>query len=153
MSVYLSYRSPEPSKHGFLIAYLSSEAILYVRSKKPVRYILDLMKLHVPNLFTGPPDDTGILSGTNDPGEKFKEHLHSYIASNGLPRELLRNLDTIMVSLCEITSQMCLVFKSLCLSKFQSYIRPKPDGFQDLILYVLQEVCKWPRSVWQFKFT
>ena len=106
MSVYLSYRSPEPSTHGFIIDYLSSEAILYVRSEKPVRYILHLMKLDVPNLFTGPPDDPGVLSGTSNPGEKFKEHLHSYIASNGLSRELLRNLDTIMVSLCKVNSQI-----------------------------------------------
>ena len=99
MSVCLSHRLPEPSKHGFIIDYLSSEANVYVRSSKPVRYILDLMKLDVPNLFVGPPVDTGTSCGTSVPSEKFTEDLHFYIDSNELSRELLRNFDSIMVSL------------------------------------------------------
>ena len=50
------------------------------------------MKLDVPNLFTDS------QSGTSGPGENFKELLHFYIASNGLQRELLKNVDVIMVS-------------------------------------------------------
>ena len=64
-----------------------------------MRYILDLMKLDVPNLFIGPPDDTDISCGTGVPSEKFMKDLHSYIDSNELSRELLGNLDSIMVSL------------------------------------------------------
>lgn len=62
-------------------------------------YILDLVKLDVPNLFIGPPLETGIQGDSSVPAEKFMEHLHSYIASNDLQRELLKNVDVIMVSL------------------------------------------------------
>ena len=55
------------------------------------------MKLDVPNLFTDLQSDTSV------PAEKFKEHLHSYIASNDLQRELLKNVDVIMVSLFVFT--------------------------------------------------
>ena len=51
------------------------------------------MKLDVPNLFTG------LQSNTNVSAEKFREHLHSYIASNSLQGELLKNVNVIMVSL------------------------------------------------------
>ena len=98
-NVYLSHRWPEPRRHGFILHYLSSEATSYVRSSKPVGYILDLMKLDVPKLFIGPPDDTGISCATSVPSEKFMQDLHSYIDSNELSRELLGNLDSIMVSL------------------------------------------------------
>ena len=74
--------------------FISSKALFYAELKQPVKYILDVMKLDVPNLFTAPQSDTSV------PGEKLKEHLHSYIASNGLSRDLLRNVDAIMVSLC-----------------------------------------------------
>ena len=54
------------------------------------------MKLDVPNLFTG------LQSNISVPADKFKEHLHSYIASNSLQRELLKTVDVIMVSFCLI---------------------------------------------------
>ena len=95
----LFYRSPDPSTHGFILQYLSSEAYCYAVSSKPVIYILDLVKLDVPNLFIGPPLETGTQDDISVPAEKFKEHLHSYIASNDLQRELLKNVDVIMVSL------------------------------------------------------
>ena len=66
------------------------------------------MKLDVPNLFIGPPDDTGISCGTSVPSEKFMEDLHSYIDSNELSRELLGNLDSIMVSLYNYRCVSCL---------------------------------------------
>ena len=97
--ISIFYRSPEPSTHGFILQYLSSEAYCYAVSSKPVIYILDLVKLDVPNLFIGPAFETATQSDTSVPGEKFKEHLHSYIASNDLQRELLKNVDVIMVSL------------------------------------------------------
>ena len=59
-----------------------------------VGYILDLMKLDVPDLFCYQ------QSGTSIPGESFKRHLQTYIATSGLPlrKELLRRVDAIMVS-------------------------------------------------------
>ena len=91
------HRYPEPNDHGFILEFLLSEAFFYAKINKQVKYILDIMKLDVPNLFTGPPSNPGIPS---IPGAKFKEHLHSYIATNDLPRELLKNVDVIMVSPC-----------------------------------------------------
>ena len=86
--------------------FISSKALSsYAESRQPVKYILDVMKLDVPNLFTAP---------QSVPGEKLKEHLHSYIASNGLSRELLKNVDTIMVSLCLMLLQ-CNDFKCTCM--------------------------------------
>ena len=95
ITVYLFFcsRFPEPNEHGFILDFISSKAPFYAELKQPVKYIFDVMKLDVPNLFTAPRNDTSI------PGEKFKEHLHYYIASNGLSRDLLKNVDVIMVSL------------------------------------------------------
>ena len=120
MSVHLSHRSPEPRRHGFIIDYLSSEAIYYVRLSKPVRYILDLLKLDVPNLFIGPPDDTGISCATSVPSIKFMQDLHSYIDSNELSRELLENLDGIMVSLYNY-SDVFHVYISMLVQISESY--------------------------------
>ena len=72
-------------------------------------YILDLVKLDVPNLFIGPAFETATQSDTSVPGEKFKEHLHSYIASNDLQRELLKNVDVIMVSLFILNDYYCIL--------------------------------------------
>ena len=55
-------------------------------------FILDLMKLDVPDLFYD------IQGRTSVPGASFKEYLHQYIASNGLSKELLKRVDKIMVS-------------------------------------------------------
>ena len=87
------FRFRDPNEHGFILDFLFSKAAIYAELKQPVKYILDVMKLDVPNLFTDS------QSGTSGPGENFKELLHSYIASNGLQRELLKNVDVIMVSL------------------------------------------------------
>lgn len=77
--------------------FLFSKAAIYAKLKQPVKYILDVMELDVPNLFTDSKSGTG---GISVPGKNFKELLHSYIASNGLQRELLKKVDVIMVSLC-----------------------------------------------------
>jgi len=50
------------------------------------------MKLDVPDLFCDQQGDT------SPPGETFKVYLHGYIASSGCSRDLLKCVDTIMVS-------------------------------------------------------
>jgi len=60
-----------------------------------VDYILDLMKLDVPGLFCNR------QGHASDPSDHFKGRLHEYIAANGLSRDLLKCVDTIMVS-CEV---------------------------------------------------
>ena len=73
--------------------FLFSKAAIYAKLKQPVKYILDVMELDVPNLFTDSKSGTG---GISVPGKNFKELLHSYIASNGLQRELLKKVDVIL---------------------------------------------------------
>ena len=74
--------------------FLTYRAYCYVQAEKQVGYILDLMKLDVPGLFC----DHG--SDTSAPGECFKKHLQTHIATSGLPtrKELLKRVDAIMVS-------------------------------------------------------
>jgi len=69
-----------------------SEASYYSEANKPVAYILDLMRLDVPDLFCNRRGDIGVT------GESFKGYLHEYIASSGLSRDLLKCVDIIMVS-------------------------------------------------------
>ena len=70
-----------------------SEASLYTEAGKPVAFILDLMKLDVPDLFASPV----VTPPHNTTSESFQKTLHTYISSNGLSRDLLKNVDKIMV--------------------------------------------------------
>ena len=82
-------RSPGSNSHDFILQFLLSEAAFYAEASKAGTFILDLMKLDVPNLFASPPHSTG---------ESFKKDLHLYIFANTLSRELQKNVESIMVS-------------------------------------------------------
>ena len=82
-------RFPESNSHGFILQFLLSEAAFYAEASKAGTFILDLMKLDVPNLFASPPHSTG---------ESFKKELHRYILEKRLSRELQKNVESIMVS-------------------------------------------------------
>ena len=69
-----------------------SEASFYIEASKPVAFILDLMKLNVPDLFASP-----VTPPHNTTSGRFQKTLHTYISSNGLLRDLLKNVDKIMV--------------------------------------------------------
>ena len=86
--VLFSNRYPESDSHGFILDFLLSEAAVYAKAGKAGTFLLDLMKLDVPNLFACPPHSTS---------ESFKKNLHSYFA-NDLSRELQKNVESIMVS-------------------------------------------------------
>ena len=81
-------RSPGSNSHDFILQFLLSEAAFYAEASKAGTFILDLMKLDVPNLFASPPHSTG---------ESFKKDLHLYI-TNSLSREFPKNVESIMVS-------------------------------------------------------
>ena len=84
-------RIPDSNSQGFILQFLmSDEASLYTKAGKPVAFVLDLMKLDVPDLFASSPHSTT--------SERFQKDLHTYISSNGLSRDLLENVDKIMVS-------------------------------------------------------
>ena len=87
-------RFPEPTSHSFILEFLKCRAPHNTKADRQVGYILDLMKLDVPDLFCYQ------QSGTSIPGENFKKHLQTYIATSGLSlrKELLRRVDAIMVS-------------------------------------------------------
>lgn len=87
--VLFSNRYPESKNHDFILDFLLYEAALYAGAGKAGMFIPDLMKLDVPNLFASPPHFIG---------ESFKKNLHSYIFANSLPRELQKNVESIMVS-------------------------------------------------------
>ena len=87
--VLFSNRCPESDSHGFILQFLFSEAAVYAKADKAGTFILDLMKLDVPNLFASPPH---FIS------ENFKENLHSYIIANSLSKELQKSVESIMVS-------------------------------------------------------
>ena len=86
------YRFPEPKAHTFILEFILLESTYYAEANKRVAFILDIMKLDVPDLFCDQRGDT------SPPGETFKVYLHGYIASSGLSRDLLKCVDTIMVS-------------------------------------------------------
>ena len=90
-SVHISFfdRSSESNSHGFILQFLLSEAAFYAKASKAGAFILDLMKLDVPNLFASPPHSTG---------ESCKKELHRYILKERLSRELQKNVESIMVS-------------------------------------------------------
>ena len=90
--MFLFVRFQEPKDHTFILEFLLSESSCYVEANKQVAFILDLMKLDVPNLFC---ERRG---GTSITGESFKGNLHAYIASSGLSRDLPKCVDIIMVS-------------------------------------------------------
>jgi len=106
-------RSPEPKAHTFILEFILLESTYYAEANKRIAFILDIMKLDVPDLFCDQRGDT------SPPGETFKVNLHGYIASSGCSRDLLKCVDTIM-----------------------DRIYDTPHGFQDLILTVLQKVCE-----------
>ena len=81
-------RFPESKDHDFILQFLLFEATLYAEAGKAGMFILDVMKLDVPNLFASPPHSTS---------ENFKKNLHSYIFAQSLSTELQKNLETIMV--------------------------------------------------------
>ena len=84
-------RVPDSNSQGFILQFLmSDEASLYTAAGKPVAFVLDLMKLDVPDLFASPPHNTT--------SERFQKNLHTYISTNGLSRDLLKNVDKLMVS-------------------------------------------------------
>ena len=84
-------RVPDASSQGFILQFLmSDEASLYTEAGKRVAFVLDLMKLDVPDLFASPPHNTT--------SERFQENLHAYISKEGLSKDLLENVDKIMVS-------------------------------------------------------
>ena len=87
--VLFSNRYPESKNHGFILEFLLSEADHYAEARKAGTFILDLMKLDVPNLFASPPH---FIS------ESFKKNLHSYIVANNLSIELQKSVESIMVS-------------------------------------------------------
>ena len=87
--VLFSNRYPESDSHGFILEFLLSEAAVYAKADKAGTFILDLMKLDVPNLFASPPH---FIS------ESFKKNLHGYIIANSLSGELQENVEGIMVS-------------------------------------------------------
>jgi len=90
--LYFFYRFPEPKAHTFILEFILLESTYYAEANKRVAFILDIMKLDVPDLFCDQRGDT------SPPGETFKMYLHGYIASSCLSRDLLKCVDTIMVS-------------------------------------------------------
>ena len=123
-------RYPESDNHSFILQFLLSEAAVYAKADKAGTFLLDLMKLDVPNLFACPPR---FIS------ESFKKNLHSYIIANDLSRELLKNVESIMVSKHIIWHSNC---NTLFILLSQDHIHDDPHSFQDLILTVLQKVCE-----------
>ena len=91
-------RNPESNSHDFILQFLLSEAAFYAEASKAGTFFLDLMKLDVPNLFASPPHSTG---------ESFKKKLHLYISENSLPRELQKNVESIMVSKHKFWNSNC----------------------------------------------
>lgn len=84
--------------HNFILEFLVSESTCYTEANKQVVFILDLMKLDVPDLFYDRQGQTSV------PGENFKEYLQQYIHPSALSEKLLKCMDTIMVSWfdCEV---------------------------------------------------
>ena len=117
------HRLPASNSHGFILQFLVSKASFYTEAEKPVTYILDLMKLDVPNLFASPPHSIS---------ETFKENLHTYISSTGLSRELVNNVDSIMVSwlrtnLCNSSNFTYVISISNHFVEWLNYIHGSPS--------------------------
>ena len=119
------YRFPEPKAHTFILEFILLESTYYAEANKRVAFILDIMKLDVPDLFCDQRGDT------SPPGETFKVYLHGYIASSGLSRDLLKCVDTIMVSWVSNSSSNhtpCWVLVRKAHFQNDTYV-PSPPGY------------------------
>ena len=131
----LFYRSPEPKDHNCILEFIMSESAYYAEANKPVAFILDLVKLDVPDLFCDQRGDTSIL------GESFKKNLHSYIASRGLSRDLLKCVNHVMVS-CEIRNSSNIhtpgwtTSKAVSLSEIHLILLSLPECFTELLVFI-----------------
>ena len=126
------YRFPEPKAHTFILEFILLESTYYAEANKRVAFILDIMKLDVPDLFCDQRGDTSIL------GESFKKNLHSYIASRGLSRDLLKCVNHVMVS-CEIRNSSNIhtpgwtTSKAVSLSEIHLILLSLPECFTECV--------------------
>ena len=102
----LFYRFPGTEHHFVLDFICSNVAIKYCETGRAASFIPDILKLNIPE-FLVPDHDRGHVTEVSD---HFKAFLSSYIAKNRVTKDLMENINHIMVGSLWVDSFQWVLF-------------------------------------------